>query len=268
MVCSERELGLSDEHEGILILPADAPVGTPLMDYLGDAVLDISLTPNLSRCFFRHRRCPRGRRSDGQAGGCAGADHAGDRRADRGPDRPGDRRPRAVCALFGGAHQGREDRPIAAVMQRRLILAGMRPINNIVDITNYVMLDWGQPLHAFDYRKLRPRPGTDHPPAIIVRRAQAGERMQTLDGVERRSRTTPCSSPTAAAPIAVAGVMGGLESEIGEGTTDVLLEAATFDFINNRRTAQALRLTSEASIRFGRGIPPRARYRRRGGQRS
>jgi len=255
MVCSERELGISDEHEGIMELPADAPVGMPLVDYMGDVVLDLDLTPNLSRCFSMvgvarevaailnaplHVADPTMVATGAPIAGQIDLEIAD-------PD---------LCNRYSGALiKGVEIGPSPWWMQRRLTLAGMRPINNIVDITNYVMWEWGQPLHAFDYRKLRPRAGSDYPPAIIVRRARAGEKMTTLDGIERDLTEEMLLITDGGGPVAVGGVMGGLESEVTEETSDILLEAATFDFINNRRTSQALRLTSEASIRFGRGIP-------------
>jgi len=140
-------------------------------------------------------------------------------------------------------------------MQQRLRAAGMRPINNIVDITNYVMLECGQPLHAFDYDKLRGRKdGTK--PVIIVRRARPGERITTLDGVERQLDADILLITDGGGPVAIAGVMGGLETEIGLSTTNVLLESANFNNLNNRRTSELLKLPSEASLRFGRGLPP------------
>src|SRR5205823_11918892 len=142
-------------------------------------------------------------------------------------------------------------------MQDRLIKAGMRPISNVVDITNYVMLEWGQPLHAFDYDLLverAQRAGTSKP-IIIVRRAKAGEKMTTLDGVERELDDSMLLITDTLGPIAIAGVMGGAETEVHAGTRNVLLESATFDGINNRRTSQKLKLHSEASQRFTRGVP-------------
>lgn len=139
-------------------------------------------------------------------------------------------------------------------MQERLRAAGMRPINNIVDITNYVMLEWGQPLHAFDYDKLHARQAGG-PPAITVRRARSDERMTTLDGVERILSPDMLLITDGAGPVALAGIMGGLESEVTATTTNVLLEAANFNYINNRRTSELLGLPSEASLRFGRGVP-------------
>jgi phenylalanyl-tRNA synthetase beta chain len=140
-------------------------------------------------------------------------------------------------------------------MQRRLNYAGMRPINNIVDITNYVMLEWGQPLHAFDYDKLKSRAG-GQAPTIIVRPAKDGEVLKTLDGVERKLTPDVLVIADTAGPVALAGVMGGADTEVSDATTTVLLESANFDFLNIRRTMKALNLPSEASLRFSRGVHP------------
>ncbi len=255
MVCSEKELGLSEDHEGILILPDDAPVGVPLADYLGDAVLDLDLTPNLARCLSvigvaREVAALTGGRlrypdTSWRTEGPPAADLARVQIAD--PELCA----RYIATLIRGVQIG----PSPYWMQSRLRKAGMRPINNVVDITNYVMLEWGQPLHAFDYDKLVARAGGDIP-TIIVRRARPGETMTTLDGIARTFTEDTLLICDTAGPIAVAGVMGGLETEIDDGTRNILLEAANFDFISIRRTTQALKLPSEASLRFGKGIHP------------
>ena len=140
-------------------------------------------------------------------------------------------------------------------MQRRLAAAGMRPISNVVDITNYVMLEWGQPLHAFDYDLLVKRAG-GKTPAITVRPAKAGEILVTLDGVERKLTPETLVIADAAGPIALAGVMGGRDTEVSDTTTNILLESANFDLVSIRRTMRALDLPSEASVRFSKGIHP------------
>ena len=131
----------------------------------------------------------------------------------------------------------------------------MRPINNIVDITNYVMLELGQPLHAFDYDLLAARAERvgQESPTIVVRTARESEELETLDGQKRKLEGSMLLITDKAGPIAIAGVMGGSETEVHQGTRNILLESATFDGINNRRTSQALRLHSEASHRFTRG---------------
>jgi len=256
MICSEKELGLSEDHTGVVILPDDAPVGLPLADYLGEAILDIDLTPNLGRCysmigvarevaalFGRELRRPSPEPQE------AGLPIAGQVTVEiLDPDLC----PRYSAALVRDVRMG----PSPAWMQERLRRAGMRPINVVVDVTNYVMLEFGQPLHAFDYEKLRPKPGQDGPPAIVVRRARPGERLTTLDGVERVLDADALLICDGQGPVALAGVMGGLESEVTDTTRHILLESAHFDPINIRRTSKALRLSSEASIRFERGVDP------------
>jgi phenylalanyl-tRNA synthetase beta chain len=254
MVCSEKELGISDSHEGIMILPDDAPVGMPLADYLGDTVWDIDLTPNLARCLnmigvAREVAALTGSRvrypsTDWKTNGPTAAGLARVQIDD--PD---------LCARYIATII--RDVTIESSpqwMQDRVRKAGMRPISNIVDVTNYVMLEWGQPLHAFDYDKLVARAGGV--PTIIVRRARPGESMSTLDGVHRTFSPDTLLITDTAGPIAVAGVMGGLETEIDDNTRNILLESANFDFISIRRTTQVLKLPSEASLRFGRGIHP------------
>ncbi len=142
-------------------------------------------------------------------------------------------------------------------LQDRLRKAGMRPINNIVDITNYVMLELGQPLHAFDYDLLlaRAKGSGQQTPTIIVRTATPGEEMTTIDHVKRTLDESALLITDSAGPIAIAGVMGGSETEVHDGTVNILLESATFEGINNRRTSQKLKLHSEASHRFTRGVP-------------
>jgi phenylalanyl-tRNA synthetase beta chain len=254
MVCSEKELGISQAHEGILFLPADAPVGLPLADYLGDTVLDLDLTPNLARCFSligvarevaaltgATLRYPS---TDWRTDGPPAASLARVEIEDR------DLCNRYIATVIRDVEIG----PAPQWMQDRVRKAGMRPISNIVDITNYVMLEWGQPLHAFDYDKLVARAGG--PPTVIVRRAKPGEQMTTLDNVQRTFTEDDLLICDTAGPIAVAGVMGGLDTEIDDDTRSILLESANFDFISNRRTAQALKLPSEATNRFGRGVHP------------
>ena len=249
MVCSALELGMGDDHDGILVLDADAPVGIPLADYLGDATLDVEVTPNRPDCLS-----------------ILGIAHE-------------------VAALTGGGvsepdlSYAESDPPIAAQarveiadpdlcyrytaslirniriaespqwMQDALIKAGLRPINNIVDITNYVMLEYGQPLHAFDFDKVRD--GT-----IIVRAAREGETLVTLDGERRELDPPMLVIADARDAVGLAGVMGGANTEIDGNTTRVLLESANFHAINTRRTRLALRMDSEASYRFERGIRP------------
>jgi len=255
MVCSEKELGISEEHEGIMFLPKDAPLGVPLVEYLGDTVLDLDLTPNLARCFNMigvarevvaltgvSLRYPS---TEWQASGPPAVDLARVEIED--PDLCN----RYIATIIRGV----EIRPSPHWMQARVRRAGMRPISNIVDVTNYVMMEWGQPLHAFDYDKLVAR-ANGKVPTIIVRRARPGETMMTLDGVGRTFSEDTLLICDTAGPIAVAGVMGGFETEIDVNTRNILLESANFDLVSIRRTTQALKLPSEASLRFGKGIHP------------
>ena len=263
MVCSEKELSLSDQHEGILMLPEDAPVGMPLVDYLGDTVLDLDLNPNYARCLSIVGVAREVAALTGQklrqhepkmdSAGPSVEGQIGIEIAD--PD---------LCSRYSATLiRGVKVGPSPLWLQRRLRLAGLRPVNNIVDVTNYVMLELGQPLHAFDYQKLVQRAGAAPPradggarPVITVRRARPGEKLTTLDHVERQLETNMLMITDTAGPIALAGVIGGLETEISDETTDVLLESANFDYLSNRRTSTLLHLPSEASLRFGRGIPP------------
>jgi len=258
MVCSEKELGLGSDHTGIMVLPDDAPVpGTPLVDYLGDVVLDLDLTPNLARCFSMV----------GVAREVTALTDADLHLPDTSMVAEGDpvdgqveiviEDPELCHRYSATIIRDVEIGPSPSWMQRRLTLSGMRPINNVVDITNYVMLELGQPLHAFDYDLLleRARRTGREVPVIIMRRAREGERMTTLDGIERVLTTDMLMITDTAGPIAVGGVMGGAETEIDETTRNILLESASFDFISNRRTAQTLKIPSEATARFGRGVP-------------
>jgi phenylalanyl-tRNA synthetase beta chain len=249
MVCSERELGLSDEHEGILVLAAEAPVGRPLAEVLGDSVLVIDMKPNRADGLSilgvaRDVAALTGtsvREPDRRfvAEGAAIEGRASAEIAD--PELC----PRFTLALIQGIRIG----PSPSWMQERLLAAGMRPINNVVDITNYVMLELGQPIHAFDYDTIR-----DH--RIIVRRARAGETLVTLDGKERSFERGELLITDPSGAIAVAGVMGGLKTEVTEKTRNVLLEVANFNPVSIRRTAAALKLPSEASRRFAWGVSP------------
>ena len=247
MLCSEKELGISDEHEGILILDADAPVGAPLRDYLGDVVLDIAITPNMARCLSVVGVARE------VAALTGGALHIPDVVFEpRGPALDDRVKvtvedpalcPRFTAALAENVRLG----PSPGWMQRRLTACGMRPISNVVDISNYVMLEWGGPNHMFDADKV-------HEGRLVVRSASPGEKLTTLDGKEHTltpDRLLVCDPQSA---LSLAGVMGGASSEVSEATTRVLVEAAVWEPTTIRRTAQALKLPSEASRRFERGV--------------
>jgi phenylalanyl-tRNA synthetase beta chain len=255
MACSEKELGISDEHEGIIILDPQAPTGQPLVDYMGDAVLDIAITPNIARdanvlgvarevaAITGVELKPPSLEVDMQGPAIKG-------RAKIQILEP-ERNPRFVLGLVEGVQIG----PSPYEVQRRLRLAGMRPINNIVDATNYAMLELGEPLHAFDYDVLVERAGGSSP-TIITRSAEPGETLVTLDDVERRLDDFTVLVCDTQGPLSIAGVMGGLESEVGPKTRNVLLEGAAWNFTNIRRTLAAQRMNSEAAYRFSRGVHP------------
>ncbi len=256
MNCSARELGLSGDHSGIMILPEDAPVGVPFAEYhnTADTVLDCEITPNRPDClsmigmavetsaiFDRdtHIELPRIQHEDASV-------HVDDLVEVRVDD------PELCSRYTARVVRGVKIGPSPEWLASRVAAAGMRPINNVVDVTNYVMMLTGQPLHAFDLGKLSEREGRRH---VVVRAAHEGEQIQTLDGVERTLSADMCViTDDGERPVCLAGVMGSLDSEIDETTHDVLLEAACFDSSHISRTSRNLSLISEASIRYERQV--------------
>jgi phenylalanyl-tRNA synthetase beta chain len=252
MMCSGRELGLNDDQAGLLILDPDTPVGVDAVPVLGldDVVYEIEVTPNrndwssmigvareLAAFFSKPLRIPDA--SVPESGGEA----AGDRSSVtiENPD---------LCARYlGRVFDGVRVGPSPDWMARRLVAAGQRPINNIVDITNYVLLETGHPLHAFDFDKLAEN-------RIVVRSARPGETLVTIDGDTRKLIPENLVIADASSPVAMAGVMGGLDSEVTEGTVRVFLESAWFDPVSVRRTARMHNMATEASQRFQRGADP------------
>ncbi len=249
MICSELELGLGEGHDGIMALPPDAPLGMPLDQYLGDTILDLEVTPNRLDCFsilgvarevaaltgqtvrvpeiaYREEGPPIGR----QAAVSLAAPELCHR---------------YTASLIQGLRVG----PSPRWLQERLTRAGLRPINNVVDVTNYVMLEFNQPLHAFDLDKVKDR-------TVIVRRAGCGETLETLDGALRQLNPEVLVIADSRDPIGIGGIIGGANSEIGPETRTVLLESATFNSYNNRRTADTFRLRTEAAQRFEKGLRP------------
>jgi len=257
MVCSLLELGVSenkDDHTGIILLEDDAPVGMPLADFMGDIVLEVDVLPNMARCLAmlgvaREVAAITGAKLKLPTLGMQTSSEAIDGQVKVEIEDP-KLSARYAAAIIKNIKIG----PAPGWMQRRLLYAGMRPINNIVDITNFVMLEWGQPLHAFDYDVLVARAGG--PPTIIVRPARAGEVLVTLDKQERKLSPEHLVIADTKGPIALAGVMGGLETEVTATTKNILLESACFDFVSIRRTFRHFDLPSEASARFSRGIHP------------
>jgi phenylalanyl-tRNA synthetase beta chain len=254
MICSEKELGISDEHEGVMILPEDAPTGTPLAEYLGDVIFTVKINPNMARDanllgVAREVAALTGQKLKPPSYETRAEGPSMKKQLSIRIEKPA-LNPRFSAVLVRGVKIG----PSPEWMQRRLLRAGMRPINNIVDITNYVMLELGQPLHAFDWDALAARAGG--PVTISTRTAQAGERLTTLDGVERTLEDFTILVCDTQGPLSIAGVMGGAESEVREHTVNILLEAAAWDFISIRRVVQAQKLPSEAAFRFSRGVHP------------
>ena len=255
MACSEKELGISNEHEGVILLDDDAPIGVPLVDYMGDAVLDITLTPNIARNanilgVAREISALTGipLREPSFDVSWTGPALAGRVSLDI---RKPELNPRFVLGLIEGVEVG----PSPYRVQLRLQLAGMRPINNIVDATNYAMLEVGEPLHAFDFDVLEQRAGGEVP-AVITRQPETGETLTTLDEVERKLDPFTMLVADTAGALSIAGVMGGVESEVSRETRRVLLEGASWNLINIRRTVASQGLHSEASYRFERGVHP------------
>ena len=249
MICSEAELEISDEHEGIIVLSDDAAVGAPLDDVLGDTFLELELTPNRGDCLSILGVAREIGAITGQPVRVPDISYP-----ETGP--PVDTLARVTIAdpdlcyrYTASVITGITIGPSPHWMQDRLIRAGLRPINNVVDVTNYVMLEFNQPLHAFDLDTVTDR-------HVVVRRAAAGEKFTTLDGVERTLTSDNLLIADPAQAIGIGGVMGGANSEITHATTNMLLESATFHPLNNRRTSTDLNLRTEASLRFEKGLRP------------
>ena len=255
MICSLAELGYSESvvskkyADGIFVLPAEAVPGTEVVDLLelDDAILDIDITPNRADALSMR--------------GSAYEVAAIYNKALKFPEAPVSEKTGSVTDYIKVAVEDPNDAPAYHIqvikdvkiaesplwLQNKLMNGGIRPINNVVDITNYILLEYGQPLHAFDYDQIGSK-------EIIVRRAKENETMTTLDGVERTLDTDNIVITNGTAPIALAGVMGGLDSEITDGTVTVALEAALFNPVLIRKTAGKFNLRSESSSRFEKGI--------------
>ncbi|MCS7059820.1 MAG: phenylalanine--tRNA ligase subunit beta [Anaerolineae bacterium] len=254
MVCSEKELGLSDDHEGILLLPDDAPVGVPLADYLGDIVLSISILPSIARCASIIGVAREVAAITGQTVRYPSMEFTADGPPIEQLTALDIRDPRLNPRFTIGVIQGVTLKPSPFWMQRRLMLAGMRPINNIVDVSNYVMLELGQPTHAFDFDAIAADPAGRK--TIVTRLAEPGEKLRTLDDVERALLPTDIVVADSTRALSIAGVMGGAESEVTATTRNILFEVAAWNWVNIRRTARHHNLHSEASYRFARGVHP------------
>ncbi|MEW9670762.1 phenylalanine--tRNA ligase subunit beta [Ammoniphilus sp. 3BR4] len=260
MICSAKELGINDkllpkaQQEGIMVLPDETEVGQDALAYLGldDYVLELGLTPNRSDCLSmvgvayevgailgRSVNLPPTAVEESPDSSISGKVQV----AIDAPEHCTQYTARLISNIKLGSS------PLW--MQSRLIAAGIRPINNIVDITNYVMLEQGQPLHAFDYDQVKDG-------QIVVRLAKEGEKLITLDDVERTLDGEMLLITDGTKPVGIAGVMGGANSEVSEQTSTILLESAHFSGKSIRRTAKKLGLRSEASLRFEKEVDPEA----------
>ena len=255
MLCSAYELGLSNDHDGLMFLEeGEGNPGDSAASVLGEVVLEIDILPNMARCLSlvgiaREVAAltgapltlpnPKPLATGPEIGSQLGVSIADP----------------SLCSRYRGIIlDSVKVAKSPGWMRRRLAAAGMRPISNVVDITNYVMIELGQPLHAFDLDKLEAR-ASGKPIHIEVRAARAGEKLRTLDGQERTLEAGMLVISDSQGPIALAGVMGGADTEVTATTTRVLLEGATFDPVSIRRSARALQLHSEASQRFTKGVP-------------
>jgi phenylalanyl-tRNA synthetase beta chain len=254
MMCAPDELGLGTEHAGLLLLDPAAPIGQPLNEVMpeGDTVFDIEITPNrpdalshigIARelaAWLKYDVQFPAIKFNGQVAGAPRPDILADIRVESPED----------CPLYVGiAVAGVKVGPSPAWMQERLRAVGLRPINNLVDAGNYVMLELGQPLHIFDARKIGGR-------QIVVRRATDGEKLTTLDGKERALNSRMLVIADESSPLVVAGIMGGANAEVDSTTTDIVLEAAYFRPQSIRWTSKRLGLASDSSYRFERGVDP------------
>ncbi len=257
MMCSPQELGLPDQVDGLLLLPADAPIGKPFAEYLGrsgsDVVYDLEITPNrpdwnsvigiareiaaLTGHPLRLPACQFINTSSEPISGLV-----------RVRVEDADLCPRYTARVVRGVKVG----PSPGWLRSALEKVGIRSINNVVDVTNFVMLETGQPLHAFDCHRLAAAAGVTVP-AIVVRRATEGEKFTTLDGQERALTGDMLLIADEVKGIALAGIMGGQNTEISDGTQEVLIESAHFNPANIRRTSKRLGLRSDSSYRFERG---------------
>ncbi len=253
MLCSEKELGLNDSHAGIIELPESCAAGQSLRQALNleDTLIEVDLTPNRPDCTSvigvareiaafsgSSLKLPEADISIPVSGSSSSTSFSVE-------VRDSTLCPRYTAQLLRGVKIG----PSPAWLQRLLTAVGLRPINNIVDITNFVMLEYGQPLHAFDFNKLSGD-------KIIIRQALSGEKITTLDDVERLLEPDMLVICDENKPAAVAGIMGGGGSEVDNSTSEILLESAYFNPVSIRRTARRLKLSTDASYRFERGIDP------------
>jgi len=248
MMCSVRELELGDEHDGIIELPADAPVGAGFAAWAGldDPVIDVSVTPNRQDCMGVHgiardlAAAGLGRLKPVDAPAVAGLFPC--------PVEIRTEDPEGCPAFYGRAIRGVRNGPSPAWLQQRLKAVGQRPISALVDMTNYVMLSYGRPLHVYDLARLRG--------AVVARKAREGEEVLALNGKSYALDPTMTVIADEASVHDIGGIMGGEHSGVTEATTDILIECAYFDPAAIARTGQKLGLASDARARFERGVDP------------
>ena len=249
MVCSSMELGMGEDHDGILVLDDDAPVGTPLAGLMGDDALEIEVTANRGDCLSVLGVAHEIAAITGETANEPDLDYQEgvEDVAKAVTVRIEDA---ALCYRYTATvTRGISVGPSPGWLKQRLEAAGLRSINNVVDVTNFVMLEYGQPLHAFDLNEVKDS-------TVIVRTAGEGEIFTSLDDAEHTLQPPMLLITDPQRAIGLAGVIGGQNSEMTSDTTDVLLESATFSAINTRRTSGALRIRTEASLRFEKGLNP------------
>lgn len=249
MICSAKELNLGDDHSGIMVLNTELPVGTPFAEYLkaNDVILEIGITPNRGD-LLSHIGVAR------ELGALTGSElklpaaevnESGSELKDAIAVDIED--PKGCLRYCGSMVKNVKVMQSPEWLQQRLIAVGLRPINNIVDVTNYVMMECGQPLHAFDYDKIAGK-------KIIVKKAGNTTKFTTLDSKERKLREDILMICDAEKPVALAGIMGGENSEISDSTTNIFIESAYFDPVLTRLSSKFLGLQSDSSYRFERGV--------------
>ena len=256
MICAEDEIGVGSSHDGIMVLPEDTPVGMPASQYFhleSETVFEIGLTPNRSDATSHI----------GVARDLAALETIRNNRPiklnypsvdafapGKGLQVDVEVRDTANCPRYSGlCIRNVKVKPSPEWMQKRLLSVGLRPINNVVDVTNFVLMETGQPMHAFDISKIKGH-------KIVVRPAAAGEKMVTLDGVERKLSAQNLMICNESEPMCMAGVFGGLDAGVSETTTDVFLESAYFNPVSIRKTAREHGLATDASFRYERGADP------------
>src|SRR6185437_13240802 len=249
MICSAAELAVGDDHSGILVLPPDSPLGADFVDYAGlrDVVLDVNVTPDKGHA-LSVRGMARELASAFEVGYTDPAGLLGDDDAPNAEVYQASIADPTACDRFA-LREVRGIDPARATplrMRVRLARAGVRGVSLAVDVTNYLMLELGQPMHAFDRSALRG--------PIVVRRAEPGEKLETLDHVVRQLDPDDIAITDSSGPISMAGTMGGLATEVSETSTDLVIEAAHFSAQGTARMSRRHRLFSEASARFERGV--------------